>query len=91
MPTCLYNCRNLIAEEKFTRSGTHSVTGTHNKVGVMARRDSFFFSLRTIMASVPYLGVKPVAKLSIATGHAMQIYNCLDCPKQLHSMTCCYA
>ena len=24
-----------------------------------------------------------VAKLSIATGHAMQIYNCLNCPRQL--------
>ena len=25
----------------------------------------------------------PVAKLSIATGHAMQIYNCLNSPRQL--------
>ena len=24
-----------------------------------------------------------VAKLNIATGHAMQIYNCLNCPRQL--------
>ena len=24
-----------------------------------------------------------VSKLSIATGHAMQIYNCLNCPRQL--------
>ena len=27
--------------------------------------------------------ISPVAKLSIATGHAMQIYNCLNCPRQL--------
>ena len=26
---------------------------------------------------------KAMAKLSIATGHAMQIYNCLNCPRQL--------
>ena len=25
----------------------------------------------------------PVVKLSIATGHAIQIYNCLNCPRQL--------
>ena len=46
-----------------------------------------------------------MAKLSIATGHAMQIYNCLNCPRQLliciawpvamlsfatESLTCCY-
>ena len=28
-------------------------------------------------------GKRLVAKLSIATGHAMQIYNCLNCPRQL--------
>ena len=27
--------------------------------------------------------IDSVAKLSIATGHAMQIYNCLNCPRQL--------
>ena len=29
------------------------------------------------------LALGSVAKLSIATGHAMQIYNCLNCPRQL--------
>ena len=27
--------------------------------------------------------IHSMAKLSIATGHAMQIYNCLNCPRQL--------
>ena len=26
---------------------------------------------------------RPMANQSIATGHAMQIYNCLNCPRQL--------
>ena len=45
--------------------------------------------------TVPNVLSDSVGKLSIATGHAMQIYNCLGQLRQfsvnLHSMTCCYA
>ena len=30
-----------------------------------------------------------VAKLSIATGHGMQIYNCFNCPRQLQMCIAC--
>ena len=39
---------------------------------MMDNIDAWFYGLTMLFT---------VAKLSIATGHAMQIYNCLNCPR----------
>ena len=41
------------------------------------------YQLCSLLYLINYLLVYTVAKLSIATGHAMQIYNYLKCPRQL--------
>ena len=78
----VYGCSNHKRKKKIYTGGTLAViiffTGRCDYVGGV----TMWEVVRSCGRSVD-MYIDSVAKLSIATGHAMQIYNCLNCPTQL--------